>query len=201
MNLPKLRSVSLRNPRVLVAVGLVVVCIVTAVLWHTNIIVARQDELAELKAKHAQKQNELNKIILNKPRRNQLRQEVVRLEGKLDSLRSKFPDEKKVPKLIRDITRVARASGIRTTRFYPLADSTKEYYVENRDSVTVVGGYHELATFFGYLANFDLIINLGNMSIKTNPNIGVSMAKAKDHGGTVKSVEASFMMTTFSSKK
>jgi type IV pilus assembly protein PilO len=112
-----------------------------------------------------------------------------------------FPDQKEIPKLIREITGVARASGIYTTRFNPLPDIQREYYVENRYDLSVTGGYHQLAQFFSFLANMPLIINLSNVVISQNPSLEQSKQEAEEHGTPITSIMATFQMTTFSSKK
>jgi type IV pilus assembly protein PilO len=153
--------------------------------------------MAELEGK----QKELNSILALKPQLARLEQEIALAQHRLDSLKSIFPDQKEVPKLIREITGVARASGIYTTRFNPLPDIEKEYYIENRYDLSVEGGYHDLARFYGFLANMPLIINLSNVVIKTNPGIEESKKLSEEHGNTVTTTVTSFRMTTFSSKK
>jgi type IV pilus assembly protein PilO len=148
-----------------------------------------------------EKQKELNSILALKPQLARLEQEIAFAQHRLDSLKSIFPDQKEVPKLIREITGVARASGIFTTRFAPLPDIEKEYYIENRYDLSVEGGYHDLARFYSFLANMPLIINLSNVAIKTNPRIEESKKLSEEHGNTVTTTITSFRMTTFSSKK
>jgi len=103
--------------------------------------------------------------------------------------------------LLRELTSVARASGITTTKFNPMPDIEKEYYVENHYNMAVSGGYHELADFFAFLANFTLIINLTSMNIAANPELSSDM----QHDSTVETgsetIVSQFEMTTFSSKK
>jgi type IV pilus assembly protein PilO len=186
----------LRNILIISAVGAA-----SVVLWHQFVFAGIQRDTNNLKAELTRKQNELNSIQVLKPQLKKLEKDIVAASVKLDSLKSMFPDQKEIPKLIREITGVARASNIYTTRFNPLPDVQREYYVENRYDLSVTGGYHQLAQFFSFLANMPLIINLSNMSIQTNPSLAQSKQEAEEHGTPITSVVTSFQMTTFSSKK
>jgi Tfp pilus assembly protein PilO len=124
------------------------------------------------------------------------------MNAKLDSLKNIFPDQKEVPRLIREITAVNRRSGVITTRFTPMPDVVQEYYVENKYNVSMLGDYHNLGVLFSYLANFQLIVNLTNMSISANPAYAGGAGKAEGpYADKPPSVLAMFELTTFSSRK
>lgn len=201
MKFPDLRKIDIRNPKIQAMVGIIVACIVLTVLWYQYIFIEKQVEVEKLEDTFQIKQNELNKINSMRPKLKQLRGDITLMQVQLDSLRSIFPDKKEIPKLIREITKVASRSGIFTRKFNPLPDVVREHYIENNYYMSVIGGYHELAAFFSYLADFELIINLTNVAIRMNPGVVSSINEVETHGGTIKTVVATFTMTTFSSKK
>jgi type IV pilus assembly protein PilO len=197
MNLKlNLKNPHVRNVMIIFAVGLV-----ATVFWYQMVYVGIVKEKSRCESELKRKQNELTNILILKPQLKILEKDIASARIKLDSLKSMFPDQKEIPKLIREITGVARASNIYTTRFNPLPDIQREYYVENRYDISVTGGYHQLAQFFSFLANMPLIINLSNVSIRMNPALAESKKEAEEHGTPVTSITASFQMTTFSSKK
>ncbi len=200
MNL-NLKKIDFKSPRVQIVIGVLLVTILAAFLWYQFIITPKDEKVKTLKIQYKEKQNKLNNIYAMKPQLKKLRETVNSLNKELDSLRSIFPDEKEIPKLIKEITRVGSKAGIYTIKFNPLPDSTREYYVENNYFMSVIGSYHGLAAFFNYLAEFDLIINLTKVNIKTNPSIQPSILKYEEHGETIQSIIATFNLTTFSSKK
>ncbi len=104
-------------------------------------------------------------------------------------------------RLIREITKGASQQGIFSRKVNLPPDVVREHYIENSYYMSVIGGYHELASFFSYLADFELIINLSNVAIRMNPGVASSISNFETHGGTIKTVVATFTMTTFSSKK
>ncbi len=190
------KNPQLRNVLVISAAG-----ILLGLVWYQFAYVGINREKSRLENELKKKQNELNNILILKPQLKTLEKDITAASIRLDSLKSMFPDQKEIPKLIREITGVARATDIYTTRFNPLPDVQREYYVENRYDLAVTGGYHQLAQFFCFLANMPLIINLSNMSIRANPSLAQSKIDAEEHGTPVTSIVASFQMTTFSSKK
>jgi Tfp pilus assembly protein PilO len=82
-----------------------------------------------------------------------------------------------------------------------MPDIEKEYYNENHYNIAVSGGYHQLAEFFAFLANFTLIVNLSNMYISANPDFTNSLQQSGDSDIGNATVVSQFEMTTFSSKK
>jgi type IV pilus assembly protein PilO len=194
-------KIDLKNPRVRNILIIAAVGVAGTLLWYQTVYVERQRTVDTLHREFERKQNELNSILALKPQLKKLEKDIAAAQVRLDSLKSMFPDQKEIPKLIREITSVARASEIYTTKFSPLPDIQREYYVENRYDMSVSGGYHQLAEFYGFLANLPLIINLSNVSIKANGNLAQSKKEAEEHGGPVSSIAASFQMTTFSSNK
>ncbi|MBD3345745.1 MAG: type 4a pilus biogenesis protein PilO [Chitinivibrionales bacterium] len=198
MNIPKIdfRNPKIRNAGIVILIGLAGV-----LLLYQMPLKTRQKALKELNEKQKKKQNELNVILAMKPQRNKLVKDLSHDSLRLDSLKSIFPDQKEIPKLIRDVTRVAHASGIHTRKFNPLPDLEKEYYIENRYSLSVIGGYHQLAHFISFLANLPLLVNLSDVSLMANPEMQRTIEEHENHGTPIQTVSVSFTMTTFSSKR
>ena len=105
------------------------------------------------------------------------------------------------------MTMVNRRSSVTVTRFMPKPDVVREYYVENKYDVAMNGDFHNIGALFSYMANFQLIINLSNMLITANPSYGSDIRRGGSGSGGAMSVErqpsvnVTFEMTTFSSKK
>jgi type IV pilus assembly protein PilO len=188
-----LKDPNVRN--VLVAIGVI---LTVSYLWYDSVYRPKVEEIAELTEKKDKVEAELLKINALKPQLERLRQESVALNATLDSLKNIFPDQKEVPRLIREITAVNRRSGVTTTRFTPMPDVVQEYYVENKYNVEMRGDYHNLGALFSYLANFQLIVNLTNMKISAS---GAGAKAEGPYADKPPSVLAAFELTTFSSKR
>jgi type IV pilus assembly protein PilO len=192
---------NLNDPKLRIPILILLIGIVVVAIWYNQYYTVTNQAIAELEKKYNAEQDTLRTIQALKPQLNLLRDELQIAQFRLDSLKSIFPDQKEIPKLLREITSVARASGITTTKFNPMPDIEKEYYNENHYNIAVSGGYHQLAEFFAFLANFTLIVNLSNMYISANPDFTNSLQQSGDSDIGNATVVSQFEMTTFSSKK
>ena len=192
-------NLDLKNRNVQYA--LIGVCVLGALIygWVDQVYKPMAESIAQLTEKKEKLEAELAKINTLKPQLEKLRQESIILNARLDSLRNMFPDEKEIPKLIRQITTVNRKSNITTTRFTPKPDVVQEYYVENKYDVALIGDYHNIGAFFSHLANFQLIINLSGVTITANS--GYNRGDPDANIERVPSALATFEMTTFSSRR
>jgi len=184
-----------------IGLGIMIGAFVAAIAWYQLVIKPRFDTIETLKNKSNQLQVEINKLQALEPKLDQMRKEIEISRIKLDSLRTIFPDQKEIPKLLKTIAAQALSSGIVTNRFVPLPDVEKEFYIENRFAVRVKGGFHELGTFYSALANLPLIINLTEVKIEMYDKVDKSIKDAELYGSPIRSLMASFTLTTFSSKR
>ncbi|MBD3420346.1 MAG: type 4a pilus biogenesis protein PilO [Chitinivibrionales bacterium] len=198
MNAPKLdfKNPRVRNPLIIIALGLA--CTGAWYYWiYQEKAQVRREKFEDLRTK----ENKLNAILAMKPQLTKLKKDIEQDNADLDSLKNIFPDQEEIPKLIREITRVGRASGILTRKFTPLPDVQKEYYIENRYTMEIMGGFHQIADFFARLANLELLINLSDVKLNSNPELAKLKEQMSFEGQSVPSLVASFKLTTFSSKK
>ncbi len=194
-------SINLKDPRLRFPILVTLLTAGGIYYWYSQVFNPLLKDQNDLKKQLAAKQDTLRIIQALKPQLAQLREELTAAQHRLDSLKSIFPDQKEIPKLIREITSVASAAGITTTKFTPLPDIEREYYVENRYSLAVEGGYHNLAEFFAFLANFTLIINLSSVNISGVVTESASSPPDIYSERQPTTVKATFEMTTFSSKR
>lgn len=190
-----------KNPKVRTPLVIFLIGIGGSGFWYSTRYVKKNEVYVRIKSDLNAKHNELNGILALKPQLSRIQEEIASAQRRLDSLKSLFPDRKEIPKLIREITGGARAAGISTTKFTPSPDMEREYYVESHYDIGAIGGFHDLARFYAFLANMPLIINLSKMKIKVNPRLEESKRLSEEHGSTTYTVVSSFTMTTFSSKK
>jgi type IV pilus assembly protein PilO len=195
------KKIDLRDPKYRVPIAIVVLTILAVVMWYMQVYTPQMDQITSLQKRFNEKQDTLRTIQALKPQLNLLKSELDAAQVKLDSLKSIFPDQKEIPKLIREITSVANASGITTTKFNPMQDVEKEYYVENHYMISIIGGYHQLAEFYAFLANFPLIINLSGVNIASNPDFSSDYRNENEEVANPPTIVSQFEMTTFSSKK
>jgi len=196
-----MKKFNLKDPKYRVPILISLIGVGIIALWYYYVYAPNLEKIQQLEKQVNAKQDTLRTIQALKPQLNMLREELRLAANKLDSLKSIFPDQKEIPRLLREITSVARASGITTTKFNPMPDIEKEYYIENHYNMAVSGGFHQLADFFAFLANFTLIINLSSMNITTNPEFDPKLEQMGAIENGNETIVSQFEMTTFSSKK
>lgn len=194
-------KINLKDPKYRIPILICLIGVGIVALWYYYVYAPNIEKINQLEKKVSAKQDTLRTIQALKPQLHMLREELRLAEIRLDSLKSIFPDQKEIPRLLREITSVARASGITTTKFNPMPDIEKEYYVENHYNMAVSGGYHQLAEFFAFLANFTPIINLSSMNIAANPHYDPNLDQMGAEENGTETIVSQFEMTTFSSKK
>jgi type IV pilus assembly protein PilO len=195
------KAINFKDPKFRLPALILLIGVIGTLIWYNQFYISTNNTIESLEKKYNAQQDTLRTIQALKPQLNKLREDLLAAQHKLDSLKSIFPDQKEIPKLLREITSVARASGITTTKFNPMPDVEKEYYIENHYNMAVSGGYHQLAEFFAFLANFPLIINLTSMNIAANPDFINDSQTSGDQEEVSQTVVSQFEMTTFSSKK
>ncbi|MBD3315789.1 MAG: type 4a pilus biogenesis protein PilO [Chitinivibrionales bacterium] len=200
MNMGK-NKINFNNPRIKNALLIMLVGIAGNWAYFHYGIGALVNERNELRNTLTKNRSELAEILSMKRELGVLRRETALFERRLDSLREKFPDDEELPGLIREITRVARSSRVIPTKFNPLPDNEREFYTENNYAMALTGGYHELAVFFSQLANLPLITNVSDMKITATGGLEAKLRRYKHHGGPLQTIDATFRMTTFSSKR
>ncbi len=151
-----------RKQKIGLLAGLVVVML--GLYWYL-FFQGKQQELNAESEKLVQLQNKLaeNKTLAaDLPR---FKAELARLNGELNEALRQLPNGKELPILLTDITTLGKNAGLEFKAFIPQPEVDKEFYAEVPINIELVGGYHELATFFDELARLDRIVNISNFGI------------------------------------
>lgn len=117
---------------------------------------------------------------------NQFRREKELLEQKLAEALAELPNEKRIDELLQLFQDRAQKAGLEISTIEPQAEQLQGFYAKIPIPMTVVGNFHEIATFFDSLGRLRRIVNVSDI-IMDNP---------KDVGGKVV-VNAKFLATTF----
>jgi type IV pilus assembly protein PilO len=77
-----------------------------------------------------------------------------------------LPNEKEVPTLLRNITKLGADSNLVFRLFRPGKESPENFYYRLPVSIEVNGNYHDVATFFDKVGRMERIVNILNVSMK-----------------------------------
>jgi type IV pilus assembly protein PilO len=139
------------------------------------------------------KEIEYNKLKLDLDAKKKVARDHKKFQAKLENLKreleimkAKLPDKKEIPSLLKTISSLGKESGLKFKLFRPKPEKVKDFYAEIPVEIQVVGGYHEVATFFYKVGMLDRIVNISN----------VSMGKPEEKKGKME-LTTSCLATTF----
>lgn len=201
-----LKNIDLNDKKVQQVLAILLLGVIISGALYFLSIKGASEKLKAAVVVRDEKQDELNKILQLKPQLEKLRLAVASLRTELTALEAIFPDSSDTPSLISDITKVARDNELMVVNFKPLGDLPQDYYIEHDYEIELVGAYHKLGVFFEALAKFDLIINIGNLTLKPSSVMATDIADYRmlnlptEYDDRVNSVVTKFKISTFSSK-
>ena len=118
--------------------------------------------------------------------------QMQEMEVSFGALLKQLPSDTEVPGLLEDITRTGLGSGLEFEEIKLLPEAAQQFYIELPIQITVVGSYHDLATFVSGVASLPRIVtlhdfNLAPVSADTSSKLRMSiLAKTyryNDKGG------------------
>ncbi|UCD83266.1 MAG: type 4a pilus biogenesis protein PilO [Deltaproteobacteria bacterium] len=112
--------------------------------------------------------------------------ELEKLNQKLVEALTKLPNKQEIPQLLVNISNRGRETGLDFELFQPKGEVPKGFYADVPVDVKVVGGYHDVATFFDKLSRMDRIVNVTNLSIDAGKVVAGKLP-----------LKISFLLTTF----
>lgn len=86
---------------------------------------------------------------------------------KLDAARQQLPGEKEIPKLLEEIARFGKESGVEFISFRPQTETKKDFYNEVPMSLAIRGPFHNIGMFLDKISNYPRIISVTNLGMGT----------------------------------
>ena len=94
------------------------------------------------------------------------KKQMEEMENTFGALLRQLPSDTEVPGLPEDITRTGLGSSLEFEEIKLLPEAVQQFYIELPIQITVVGGYHDLATFVSGVAGLPRIVTLHDFDIK-----------------------------------
>ncbi|MBD2837360.1 type 4a pilus biogenesis protein PilO [Pseudomonas sp. JM0905a] len=98
------------------------------------------------------------------------KEQMKEMETSFGALLRQLPSDTEVPGLLEDITRTGLGSGLEFEEIKLLPEVAQQFYIELPIQISVVGGYHDLATFVSGVASLPRIVTLHDFEIKPLAN-------------------------------
>jgi type IV pilus assembly protein PilO len=148
---------------------------------------ANAQELGRLEDQYRDISKDLNKARQAVHRLPYLEKEAELLQRKREQGKALRPADKDMVGILRTITVLGTNAGVYFTKFEPKPLRAADGYTEVPIAITVVGGYHEIGSFLGEIANMSRILNVADLDIEA-----VKKNRSTDQEFGDKSAEASF---------
>lgn len=94
------------------------------------------------------------------------KEQMKEMEVSFGALLRQLPSDTEVPGLLEDVTRTGLGSGLEFEEIKLLPEVTQQFYIELPIQISVVGAYHDLATFVSGVASLPRIVTLHEFEIK-----------------------------------
>lgn len=120
------------------------------------------------------------------------KEQMQEMEVSFGALLKQLPSDTEVPGLLEDITRTGLGSGLEFEEIKLLPEAAQQFYIELPIQITVVGAYHDLATFVSGVASLPRIVTLHDFTLapasadvtsKLRMNILAKTYRYNDKGG------------------
>lgn len=100
--------------------------------------------------------------------------QMVEMEESFGALLRQLPSDTEVPGLLEDITRTGLGSGLEFEEIKLQPEVTQQFYIELPIQISVVGAYHDIATFVSGVASLPRIVTLHDFEVKPEGQEGTS---------------------------
>jgi type IV pilus assembly protein PilO len=91
--------------------------------------------------------------------------QLTQMEQSFGTMLRQLPGKTEIPSLIVDISQTGLAAGLQEKLFQPQGEVPKDFYAEKPITISLSGGYHEIANFVSGIAALPRIVTLHNINI------------------------------------
>lgn len=145
-------------------IGIVFGIVIGAGVFYT-IIEDKAPALERIK----QEEVTLRDVFQNKQRKaanfDAYKAQLAQMEQSFGAMLRQLPGETEIPSLIVDISQTGLAAGLKEKLFVPQSEIPKDFYAEKPITISLSGGYHEIANFVSGIASLPRIVTLHNINI------------------------------------
>jgi len=91
--------------------------------------------------------------------------QLAQMEQSFGTMLRQLPGETEIPSLIVDISQTGLAAGLQEKLFQPQPEIPRDFYAEKPITISLSGGYHEIANFVSGVAALPRIVTLHDINI------------------------------------
>ena len=99
---------------------------------------------------------------------NAYKTQLAQMRQSFGTMLRQLPGKTEIPSLIVDISQTGLAAGLQEKLFLPQAEVPKDFYAEKPITISLSGGYHDIANFVSGVAALPRIVTLHDINITTD---------------------------------
>ena len=145
-------------------IGIVFAAVVGAGVYYT-ILEDKKPALERVK----QEEITLRDVFKNKQTKaanfDAYKAQLAQMEQSFGTMLRQLPGETEIPSLIVDISQTGLAAGLQEKLFVPQPEVPRDFYAEKPITISLSGGYHEIANFVSGIAALPRIVTLHDINI------------------------------------
>jgi type IV pilus assembly protein PilO len=161
-------------PSVVKAISCVLLLIVALGLGYNFYLKDLQGSLDQRRAEEVALKEQFSKKAFLAANLEAYKSQMAEMEASFGALLRQLPSDTEVPGLLEDITRTGLGSGLEFEEIKLQPEVAQQFYVELPIQISVVGGYHDLATFVSGVASLPRIVTLHDFEIRPATKDSVS---------------------------
>lgn len=150
------------SKKVLVLIGILGVL---AGLYIYLLFIPLQNELGVMRNELDKLMKELNQGKMITRDLEKFKVQIANLNAELKDALTQLPNEKEIPEILKNISRLGKESNLEFTLFRPKTEEPQQFYAKVPIDLVVVGSYHNIGTFFDKIGKLPRIINVIDFNI------------------------------------
>jgi len=91
--------------------------------------------------------------------------QLTQMEQSFGTMLRQLPGKTEIPSLIVDVSQTGLSAGLQEKLFQPQPELPKDFYAEKPITISLSGGYHEIANFVSGVAALPRIVTLHDINI------------------------------------
>jgi type IV pilus assembly protein PilO len=173
--------------KILILVG--ILCVIAGFYLYA-LFIPRMDEIKLSKMELSKLAKELNESKAITRDLEKFKEQVQKLNEELKNALTQLPNEKEIPEILQNISKLGKESSLEFTLFRPKPEEPQQFYAKVPIELIALGSYHNIGIFFDKVSKLPRIINV----------VDFNMTRAKEIKGrseTENLVKTSCMINTY----
>ncbi|TRX74704.1 type 4a pilus biogenesis protein PilO [Pseudomonas mangiferae] len=166
----KLSELDLNNigswPAAVRAIACLLVLVIIIALGYNFHLKELQEQLEQQQSEEQTLKQQFEAKAAQATNLEAYKEQMKEMESSFGALLKQLPSDTEVPGLLEDITRTGLGSGLEFEEIKLQPEVAQQFYIELPIQISVVGGYHDLATFVSGVASLPRIVTLHDFEIK-----------------------------------